>query len=129
MMKTKPGMFSIPTRDLDAAIAWYADVLGIAFEAKFDCGDGIWMAEHHFAEAPVPRPFLALIQGPGIAPADTTVPVAGFNVDGMEALREALARRDGWVGEIDAGGGAKWLRFHDGDGNLLEANWWEWDHL
>jgi catechol 2,3-dioxygenase-like lactoylglutathione lyase family enzyme len=128
-VKTKPGMVYIPTRDLDAAVAWYGDILGIAFDPKVDGGDGAWMATHHFADAPLPRPFLALVQGPGITPAATTVPVAGFNVDDMDVLHEALRQRGGWVGEIDAGGGAKWLRFHDGDGNLLEANWWAWDHL
>ena len=129
MATVKPGMFYVPTRDIDAAIAWYREVLGIPFEPKFDCGGDTWMAENHFADTPVPRPFLALIQGPGIGPAATTVPVAGFNVDDMDSLRERLVRQGGWVGEIAEGGGARWLRFHDPDGNLLEANWWEWDHL
>lgn len=129
MVRTKPGLFYIPTRDIDAAIAWYGEVLGIAFESTFACGDDMWMAEHHFADQPVPRPFLGLIQGPDVRPVATTVPVLGINVADMDALRARLDEKGIAIVHSDEGGGARWMRFHDGDGNLLEANWWEWDHL
>jgi catechol 2,3-dioxygenase-like lactoylglutathione lyase family enzyme len=129
VVRVKPGLFYIPTLDIDAAIAWYRDILGVVFEPKFDCGDGTWMAEHHFADHPTPRPFLGLVQGSGVRPVVTTVPVAGLNVSDMDALRQRLADGDVSIEGSSEGGGARWLRFRDLEGNLLEANWWEWDHL
>jgi catechol 2,3-dioxygenase-like lactoylglutathione lyase family enzyme len=99
------------TRDMDRAVAFYADVLGLALAHR--SGDG-WA---EFAAGPVK---LALH---GTDEAD--LPAGGtvvFRVDDLDAARWALERRgvvfDGHESEVPGVG--RFTTFHDPDGNPIQ---------
>ena len=99
------------TRDLDRAVGFYGDVLGLSLThragnewAEFQAGP-IRLALHGTEEASVP-------------PGGTVV----FRVGDLDAARWALERRgvvfDGHEAEVP--GSARFATFHDPDGNPLQ---------
>ena len=99
------------TRDMDAAVAFYADVLGLALRrrdgdawAEFDAGP-VRFALHGGAEETAPRCGTAV-----------------FEVDDLDAARRALIDRgvafDQADGEVP--GYARFASFHDVDGNVVQ---------
>ena len=97
-------------RDLDAAVAFYRDVVGLALRRR----DG-----DEWAEFDAPPLMLALHAGTGEAPSSGTVV---FRVDDLERARWTLEGRgavfDGYVGEVE--GFARFATFRDPDGNPIQ---------
>jgi predicted enzyme related to lactoylglutathione lyase len=98
------------TRDMDAAVAFYRDVFGLALVRR----DGDDWAE--FEAGPVR---LALHGTEEQVPGSGT---AVFRVDDLDAERAVLEGRgatfDGFVGEIE--GFARFATFRDPDGNPIQ---------
>jgi catechol 2,3-dioxygenase-like lactoylglutathione lyase family enzyme len=97
------------TRDMDAAVTFYADVVGLALVRR----DGDEWAE--FDAGPVR---LALHGSDAAAPGGTVV----FRVEDLDEARWALERRgarfDEYVGEVE--GRARFATFRDPDGNPVQ---------
>lgn len=97
------------TRDMDAAVSFYADVVGLSLVRR----DGNEWAE--FDAGPVR---LALHGSEASVPSGTAV----FRVDDLDQVRRALeqrgARFDEHVGEVE--GLARFATFHDPDGNPVQ---------
>jgi predicted enzyme related to lactoylglutathione lyase len=97
-------------RDMDAAVAFYRDVVGLALRRR----DG-----DEWAEFDAPPVMLALHGGGEQASASGTVV---FRVDDLDDSRWALEQRgaqfDEYVGEVE--GFARFATFHDPDGNPVQ---------
>jgi predicted enzyme related to lactoylglutathione lyase len=108
---------SVPTKDLDAARAYYADVLGLPCSS-------VWQrpgTEAMGAEFETGSMTIALIASEllGIPFSANSVPIA-LRVDDVEAARAALeARGVPFSGDIIDSGVCKMAHFTDPDGNVL----------
>jgi predicted enzyme related to lactoylglutathione lyase len=97
-------------RDMEAAVAFYRDVVGLALRRR----DGDEWAEF---DAP---PVMLALHGAGeqASPSGTVV----FRVDDLDDSRWALEQRgaqfDEYVGEVE--GFARFATFHDPDGNPVQ---------
>ncbi len=108
---------SVPTKDLDAARAYYADVLGL------ECSS-VWQrpgTEAMGAEFETGSMTIALIASElvGVPFSANSVPIA-LRVDDVEAARVALESRGvAFLGDIIDSGVCRMANFKDPDGNAL----------
>ncbi|WP_413975217.1 VOC family protein [Stenotrophomonas acidaminiphila] len=109
--------FILPVDDYQAAVAWYAAKLGL--QATYvDAGQ--CLAVLPLAEGAS----LTLWQRKAGAPAVDPRAQAAFPIFATRDAAAALAtlqRRGVHVGELERGDGVVYFRFHDADGNCLEA--------
>ena len=108
---------SVPAKDLDAARAYYADVLGLPCSSVWQRGDTPAMG----AEFETGSMTIALIASEmvGIPFSANVVPIA-LRVDDVAAAREALeARGVEFMGDIIDSGVCHMTHFKDPDGNVL----------
>ncbi len=108
---------SVPTKDLDAARAYYGDVLGLPCSS-------VWQrpgTEAMGAEFETGSMTIALIASEqiGIPFSASSVPIA-LRVDDVEAARAALASRGvRFTGDMIDSGVCHMAHFTDPDGNVL----------
>jgi predicted enzyme related to lactoylglutathione lyase len=108
---------SVPTKDLDAARAYYADVLGLPCSS-------VWQrpgTEAMGAEFETGSMTIALIASEliGVPFSANSVPIA-LRVDDVEAARSELESRGvTFSGDIIDSGVCKMAHFMDPDGNVL----------
>jgi predicted enzyme related to lactoylglutathione lyase len=108
---------SVPTKDLDAARAFYADVLGLPCSSVWQRGDTPAMG----AEFETGSMTIALIASEqlGIPFSAHAVPVA-LRVDDVAAAREALQSRGvEFLADTIDSGVCQMAHFKDPDGNVL----------
>jgi predicted enzyme related to lactoylglutathione lyase len=108
---------SVPAKDLDAARAFYGDVLGLPCSSVWQRGDTPAMG----AEYETGSMTIALIASEqiGIPFSPNTVPVA-LRVDDVAAARAALeARGVTFLGDIIDSGVCHMANFQDPEGNAL----------
>lgn len=103
----------LPVQNLDRAIEWYGATLG--FDLRWRSGN---YAALNVSETP-----LTLYQPDDFRPTET----AGFNfyATDVEAAHKKLRDAGCEVGGIQEGGGVRFFRFKDPDGNALEVCWFE----
>jgi predicted enzyme related to lactoylglutathione lyase len=108
---------SVPTKDIDAARAFYADVLGLPCSSVWQReGSPAMGAEYETGSMTIALIASELI---GIQFSANTVPVA-LRVDDVAAAREALeARGVTFLGDIIDSGVCRMANFQDPDGNAL----------
>jgi predicted enzyme related to lactoylglutathione lyase len=108
---------SVPTKDLDAARAYYADVLGL------ECSS-VWQrpgTEAMGAEFETGSMTIALMESErfGIPFSANSVPIA-LHVDDVDAARSELESRGvAFLGDIIDSGVCRMANFKDPDGNAL----------
>ena len=108
---------SVPTRDLDAARAFYGDVLGLPCSSVWQRGDAPALG----AEFETGSMTIALMQSEllGIPFSPHTVPVA-LRVDDVPAAQAALEERGvTFLGDMIDSGVCHMANFRDPDGNAL----------
>lgn len=123
MLKQFPIHATVAAVDIDRARAWYADKLGL--EPDLEGEEGLW---YHFADGT----WLHLYGSQFAGTAKNTV--AGWSVQDLESVVEALRARGVTFNEYDLGegyrtvngimaaGGGKAAWFTDSEGNTFELS-------
>lgn len=116
----KVTQVSLPVRDLQRAVRFYREVLGLKLVAQ----------EGELAFFDLANTQLILQGGVGEAPVPTDTPALTFQADGLPWIGDALETRgvsfDGEPDVLEArkGGELQLLTFSDPDGNLLGLTGW-----
>lgn len=119
-MKTRLELVFVPVSDIDRAQAFYVEQAGFAVDVDVPLGDG-----GRFVQLTPPGSACSIALGAGI-PEVADMPPGSLRalhlvVKDADAARAAFLQGGVAVGEIDdVGGGVRFARFADPDGNT----WW-----
>jgi catechol 2,3-dioxygenase-like lactoylglutathione lyase family enzyme len=119
----RSGNVTLPVRDMDRAIHFYTEVLGLKLAYRYG---------NHWASIELGKGLTI-----GLHPAHQTAPAAaggpsiGLELSGPieDAMRTLEGRGVSFQGAPDVGKSGKFVRFHDPDGNLLYLAELNWEHV
>ena len=115
-----PQFFALRVRDLDAAVAWYAELLGLEELDRTRAEDGTWEIANLRSDAL----FVEVIRDERASPAERALGFAkvGFGVPDVRVLAARLERESGLrprVIEIERHG-LRLVQLRDPEGNVLQ---------
>ncbi len=125
-MNMKLELVPLPVTDVDSAKAFYTDQLGFVLDVDVQPAEGV-----RVVQLTPPGSACSIVIGTGLPDISSMTPgtVKGLHlvVADIEQARDELASRGVSVGDVeDVGGGVRYARFADPDGNSLVLQEMAW---
>lgn len=125
-MDMKLELVPVPVTDVDKAKAFYTDLVGLVLDVDVQPADGV-----RVVQLTPPGSACSIVIGTGLPEISEMTPgtIKGLHlvVDNIHVARDELITRGVTVDAIeDVGGGVKYARFADPDGNTLVLQEMAW---
>jgi predicted enzyme related to lactoylglutathione lyase len=125
-MDMKLELVPVPVTDVDTALAFYRDAVGLTLDVDVRPAEGV-----RVVQLTPPGSACSIVIGTGLQGISDMAPgtVKGLHlvVNDIDSAREDLIGRGVAVGEVvDVGGGVKYASFADPDGNSMVLQEMAW---